>query len=233
MTTPLQQRVFQANLDLVSHGLVLFTWGNASAVDRAAGIMLIKPSGVDYATLKAEQMVAVRLADGSLVDPAGLKPSSDTPTHLAMYRAWPAVGGIVHTHSEYATATAQACTGIPAHGTTHADYFHGDIPCTRPLTRREIEGAYEADTGDVIVADFAAAGRDPLAVPATLVSQHGPFAWGATVEQAVYHATVLERLARMQVHQRALNPSAPLLPQYLLDKHYQRKHGSNAYYGQH
>ncbi|MBA3686086.1 MAG: L-ribulose-5-phosphate 4-epimerase AraD [Planctomycetes bacterium] len=231
----LRERVFRANLDLVTNGLVLLTWGNASAVDRAAGVMLIKPSGVDYTAMTAADLVAVRLADGEvLADPAArsLKPSSDTATHLALYRAWPGVGGIVHTHSEYATATAQAGCGIAALGTTHADYFHGDVPCTRALTAAEIDAGYEAATGAVIVERFAHDRLDPLAMPGTLIAQHGPFAWGVTVEKAVYHATVLERLARMAVHTRTLNPQAARVPQHLLDKHYRRKHGPDAYYGQ-
>jgi L-ribulose-5-phosphate 4-epimerase len=228
----LRARCLKANHDLVAHGLVLFTWGNASVRDPAENVLLIKPSGVDYADLTADKLVAVRLADGSLVNPQGLKPSSDTATHLALYRAWPGVGGIVHTHSEYATAAAQACRDIPAQGTTHADYFDGPVPCTRPLTASEIGGAYEANTGAVIIDTYAQRQIDPLAVPGCLVSQHAPFAWGATVEKAVYHAAVLERLARMFVHTTTLNAQPPALPQYLLDKHYLRKHGKDAYYGQ-
>ena len=228
----LRQRCLRANHDLVAHGLVLFTWGNASVLDRAENVMLIKPSGVDYEVLTADKLVAVRLADGSLVQPKGLKPSSDTATHLALYRAWPGVRGIVHTHSEYATAAAQACVDIPAQGTTHADYFYGPIPCTRALTDLEINGAYEANTGAVIVETYAQRKLDPLAIPGCVVSQHAPFAWGATVEKAVYHAAVLERLARMAVHTATLNARPPALPQHLLDKHYLRKHGRDAYYGQ-
>ena len=228
----LRDRCLKANHDLVAHGLVLFTWGNASVIDRSENIMLIKPSGVDYAELTADKLVAVRVADGSLVNPAGLKPSSDTATHLALYRAWDNVGGIVHTHSEYATAAAQACRDLPAQGTTHADYFAGDIPCTRALTQAEIDGDYEANTGAVIIAAYAQRQLAPLAIPGCLISQHAPFAWGATVEKAVYHAAVLERLARMAVHTFALNATPPRLPQYLLDRHWQRKHGANAYYGQ-
>ena len=228
----LKQQCRQANLDLVAQGLVLFTWGNASVFDRAENVMLIKPSGVDYDQLTADKIVAVRVADGSLVNPTGLKPSSDTATHLALYRAWPGVNGIVHTHSEYATAAAQACVDIPALGTTHADYFYGAIPCTRALTDSEINGAYEANTGAVIIETYAQRKLDPLAVPGCIVSQHAPFAWGATVEKAVYHAAVLERLARMAVHTATLNAHPPGLPQALLDKHYLRKHGKDAYYGQ-
>lgn len=234
----LRERVFRANLDLVHHGLVLLTWGNASGIDRAADVMLIKPSGVDYAGMTAADLVAVRVSTGAVISEGpwagrgGLKPSSDTATHLALYRAWPSVGGIVHTHSEYATSVAQASVGIPAQGTTHADYFYGDVPCTRPLTAAEIAGGYEEATGAVIIERFAADRLDPLAMPGTLIAQHGPFSWGATVEKAVYHAVVLERLARMRVHTHSLNPQAGRIPQHLLDKHYGRKHGPGAYYGQ-
>jgi L-ribulose-5-phosphate 4-epimerase len=228
----LRAEVFQANLELVRQGVVLFTWGNASAVDRQENVLLIKPSGVDYDRMRADDVVAVRLADGSLVNPAGLKPSSDTPTHLALYRAWPKVGGIVHTHSEYATSVAQAGRDLPAQGTTHADYFHGDIPCTRPLTQAEVDGTYEATTGAVIAATFRERNIDPLAVPGCLVSQHAPFTWGTTAAKAVYHAVVLERLARMMVHTLTLDPATPRVPQYLLNRHYLRKHGPGAYYGQ-
>ena len=234
----LREQVFRANLDLVTNGLVLLTWGNASGIDRTADAMLIKPSGIDYERLRAEDLVAVRLSTGAVITDGpwagtpGLKPSSDTATHLALYRAWDGVGGIVHTHSEYATAVAQACSGIPALGTTHADYWHGDVPCTRPLSPSEIDAGYEEATGAVIIERFAADGLDPLALPGTLIAQHGPFAWGTSVQKAVYHATVLERLARMYVHTRALNPLAARVPQHLLDKHYGRKHGAKAYYGQ-
>jgi L-ribulose-5-phosphate 4-epimerase len=236
--TSLRERVFRANLDLVANGLVLLTWGNASAIERGDDVLLIKPSGVDYERLRPEDLVAVRVSTGAVITEgpwagtAGLRPSSDTATHRALYRAWPSVGGIVHTHSEYATAVAQACSGIPALGTTHADYWHGDVPCTRPLTAAEIDAGYEEATGAVIVERFAADRADPLALPGTLIAQHGPFSWGATVEKAVYHATVLERLARMFVHTRTISPQATRVPQHLLDKHYGRKHGPKAYYGQ-
>jgi L-ribulose-5-phosphate 4-epimerase len=231
-TDPLRDQIFTANLDLVSQGLVLLTWGNASGVDRARDLMLIKPSGVDYAQLKPEDLVSVRLSTGEVLPGNRFKPSSDTATHLALYRAWPTVGGIVHTHSEYATSVAQAGSPIPALGTTHADYFDGDVPCTRPLTADEIAGDYEANTGAVIRECFATLKLDPLAMPGVLVAQHAPFAWGATPAKAVYHAVVLERLARMLVHTTTLNPRAARVPRYLLDKHYQRKHGPKAYYGQ-
>jgi L-ribulose-5-phosphate 4-epimerase len=223
--------VFRANLELVEQQLVLLTWGNASGVDRARDLMLIKPSGVSYADLRPESLVAVRLSTGEVLS-SGLRPSSDTPTHLALYRAWPAVGGIVHTHSEYATAVAQAGHPIPALGTTHADYFCGDVPCTRPLTAAEIAGDYEANTGAVLIERFRQDGLDPLAMPGALIAQHAPFAWGRDAAQAAYHAVVLERLARMYVHTATLNPRAARVPQALLEKHFQRKHGPNAYYGQ-
>lgn len=234
-STDLRTQVYQANLDLVAQGLVLLTWGNASAVDRAQDVMFIKPSGVAYEALRPEHIVAVRLSTGEVLPGSHLRPSSDTATHLVLYRAWPQLGGIVHTHSEFATAVAQAGSGIPALGTTHADYFDGDIPCTRPLTQAEVEGDYEAATGRVIVERFAPAradGPDPLAMPGVLIAQHAPFAWGTTVAQAVYHAVVLERLARMYIHTCAINPHPARVPDYLLAKHYQRKHGPRAYYGQ-
>ncbi|HYE04934.1 MAG TPA: L-ribulose-5-phosphate 4-epimerase AraD [Planctomycetota bacterium] len=231
----LRQTVFDANLELVRQGLILSTWGNASGVDRAAGVMLIKPSGVAYERLRPQDLVAVDLASGRVIADANgatLKPSSDAATHLELYRAWPAIGGIVHTHSEYATAVAQACRPIVAMGTTQADYFHGDVPCTRPLTAAEIDGGYEVETGRVIVACFARGGLDPAAIPGVLVAQHAPFAWGETPAAAAFHAVVIERLARMQVHALTVNPAAGRAPQHLLDKHYRRKHGPNAYYGQ-
>jgi L-ribulose-5-phosphate 4-epimerase len=227
----LRNAVFRANLELVEQHLVLLTWGNASGVDRARDLLLIKPSGIAYADLTPESLVAVRLSTGEVLS-SGLRPSSDTPTHLALYRAWPAIGGIVHTHSEYATSVAQAGHGIPALGTTHADYFAGDVPCTRPLTAGEIAGDYEANTGAVILERFRQDGLDPLAMPGALVAQHAPFAWGRDAAQAAYHAVVLERLARMFVHTCMVNPRAARVPEALLEKHFQRKHGPNAYYGQ-
>jgi L-ribulose-5-phosphate 4-epimerase len=237
MTTldALRQRVLAAHHDLVRHGLVLFSWGNASLVDRARALVVIKPSGVDCQQLRGEQLVTVRLEDGAVVGgegPPGGAPSADTPTHLALYRAWPELGGIVHTHSEYATSVAQAGLPIPALGTTHADCFQGDIPCTRPLTAREVASGYEASTAAAIIESVAASGLPPLAVPAALVRQHAPFAWGATLEQAVEHAAVLERVARMLVHTRSLDARAERMPQHLLDRHWRRKHGPAATYGQ-
>lgn len=230
--TDLRAACLKANHDLVSLGLVMFTWGNASVVDRSANVILIKPSGIDYDRLTAETLVAVRLSDGVVLGPEGLRPSLDTPTHLALYRAWPAVGGIVHTHSEYATAHAQVERDLVAEGTTQADYFRGDVPCTRRLAQAEVDGDYEAETGAVIIEEFRRRGLDPLAVPGCLVAQHAPFTWGTTVAKAVYHGVVLERLARMAVHGRRLDPQAHPIPGHLLDRHYLRKHGSGAYYGQ-
>ncbi|HAT09629.1 MAG TPA: L-ribulose-5-phosphate 4-epimerase [Planctomycetes bacterium] len=227
----LRRRVLAANLDLVRLGLVIFTWGNASAVDRERGLMFIKPSGVDYARMTPEDIVPVRLDDGTVAG-GSLRPSSDTPTHLALYRAWSRVGGIVHTHAEYSTAIAQAGVPIPALGSTHADYFHGDVPVTRSLNKSEVEGDYEANTGSVILERFAKSQLDPIAVPGVLVDQHGPFAWGVTVEQAVMHAGTMEHLAKMFVHTAAVAPSLRRVPRFLQDKHYHRKHGPKAYYGQ-
>ena len=228
MLEALKQSVLEANLALVKHGLVLFTWGNVSGIDRASGIVVIKPSGVPYETMNAEDMVCVELASGKIVE-GSKKPSSDTPTHLALYRAFAEVGGIVHTHSRYATVFAQANRPIPALGTTHADYFYGEIPLTRPLKKQEVEGDYELETGLVIAETFQ--NPAPLAVPAVLVSGHGPFAWGKDAAEAVYHAAVLEEAANMAWHTLMLDPHAAL-DEALLEKHYQRKHGKNAYYGQ-
>jgi len=227
MLENLKESVFKANLDLVKHGLVIFTWGNVSGFDPETGLLAIKPSGVDYDVMKAEDMVLVDL-DGKVVEGA-LKPSSDTPTHIELYKKWKGVRGIVHTHSPWATAWAQAGLPIPAMGTTHADYFYGDIPCTRKLTQQEVEEAYEKETGSVIIETFAS--LDPLAIPGVLVNNHGPFAWGTSPENAVHNAVVLEEVAKMTYHSRILN-SKNLIDQFLLDKHYLRKHGVNAYYGQ-
>lgn len=229
MLEELKDKVCRANLDLVKHGLVLFTWGNVSAMDRKSGLVVIKPSGVDYDGMKPSDMVLLDL-DGKVVE-GGLRPSSDTPTHLALYKAFPETGGIVHTHSTYATAWAQAGLDIPCLGTTHADYFHGDIPCTRDMTEAEIGGAYEKETGMVIVERFRKDGINPVHTPAVLVKNHGPFSWGADAAEAVYHAVVLEEVARMASIAVALNPELGM-NRLLLEKHFSRKHGPEAYYGQ-
>ncbi len=229
MLTQLKREVWRANLDLVKEGLAIQTWGNASGLDREQGLMVIKPSGVPYAKLRPEQMVVVALHTGEVIE-GELNPSSDTPTHLVLYRAFKGIGGLVHTHSLFATAWAQGGRELPALGTTHADYFHGPVPCTRPLTAREIQNDYETGTGRVIVEAFA--GRDPLSCPAVLVASHGPFAWGKSVAEAVHHAVVLEHLVRLAGETLRLFPSTKPMPQVLLDKHFFRKHGPGASYGQ-
>lgn len=235
MLEELKQQVFEANMALPKHGLVIFTWGNVSGIDREKGLVVIKPSGVDYENMKAEDMVVVDL-EGNVVE-GHYKPSSDTATHLEMYKAFPEVGGIVHTHSTWATIFAQAGADIPALGTTHADYFYGPIPCTRAMTAEEIAEAYEKNTGLVIVETFK--DKNPSDIPAVLVREHGPFAWGKDADDAVYHAVVLEQLANMayytaSIRQQTQPGQAPYAPmqQALLDKHFLRKHGANAYYGQ-
>ncbi|RTF96068.1 L-ribulose-5-phosphate 4-epimerase [Serratia marcescens] len=231
MLTQLKQQVLEANLDLPRHKLVTFTWGNVSAVDRERGLVVIKPSGVEYEHMTAEDMVVVDLASGRTVEGVK-KPSSDTATHLALYREFADIGGIVHTHSRHATIWAQAGLDIPAWGTTHADYFYGDIPCTRPMSEAEIAGDYEGETGKVIIETFNQAGRDPQQVPGVLVYSHGPFAWGKDAADAVHNAVVLEEVAIMAMATRQLAPAiAPMQPE-LLDKHFLRKHGKHAYYGQ-
>lgn len=227
MLEELKQRVWQANLDLVKHGLVIFTWGNASGIDRGKGLVVIKPSGVSYDDMKPEDMVVVDL-DGNVVE-GNLNPSSDTPTHLVLYRAFPEIGGVVHTHSTYATAWAQAGLDIPNIGTTHADYFHDAVPCTRQMDREEVFGEYEKETGNVIVERFK--GMSPMDTPAVLVRNHGPFAWGTDASNAVHNAVVLEEVARMGFISMTLNPKLGMNP-LLIEKHYSRKHGPNAYYGQ-
>lgn len=228
MLDTLKKRVWQANLDLVTLDLVLFTWGNVSAIDRASGHIVIKPSGVDYETMRPDDMVVLDM-DGRVVE-GELNPSSDTPTHLALYLAFSGTGGIVHTHSRYATTFAQAGKDVPVYGTTHADYFYGPIPCTRALTEAEVAEAYEKSTGLVIAETFL--DLDPAAVPGCVVKSHGPFAWGRTCEDAVYHAAVMEYCAHMALMTEQLNPNALSAEGYLLDKHYLRKHGKDAYYGQ-
>lgn len=229
MLKKLKEQVFQANLLLPEHGLVVFTWGNVSGIDREKGLVVIKPSGVSYEKMKAEDMVIVELETGKVVE-GKLKPSSDTATHIELYKAFPNVGGIVHTHSRWATTFAQAGRGVMALGTTHADYFYGEIPCTRKMTEAEIGGEYEKETGLVIKETFQ--GKDPDAIPAVLVHSHGPFTWGADPMDAVHNAVVLEEVAFMNFHTLMLEPKIPSMQQELLDKHYLRKHGANAYYGQ-
>ena len=231
MLEELKRTVCEANLLLPRHGLVTFTWGNVSGVDREGGLMVIKPSGVEYENMGPEDMVVIRLSDGERVE-GRCKPSSDTDTHLALYRAFPGLGGIVHTHSRWATSFAQAGKGVPAQGTTQGDYFYGDIPCTRRMTPEEIGGRYELETGNVIVETFRTRRIDPDQVPAALVCSHGPFAWGTDPLNAVHNAVVLEEVAFMAFHAMALNPDLPPMQRELLDKHYLRKHGPGAYYGQ-
>jgi L-ribulose-5-phosphate 4-epimerase len=229
MLESLKQAVCEANVLLPRYGLVTFTWGNVSAIDRAQGLMVIKPSGVEYDKLQSGDMVVVDLM-GNKVE-GGLNPSSDTDTHLELYKAFPHIGGIVHTHSRWATIFAQAGAGVPPLGTTHGDYFYGEIPCTRRMTREEIQGDYERETGKVIVETFA--GKiDPHTVPAALVYSHGPFAWGRDALEAVHNAVVLEEVAMMAWHVRLLEPAQAAMQRELLDKHFLRKHGPGAYYGQ-
>ena len=228
MLEQLKQAVFQANMELPQRGLITYTWGNVSGVDRQTGLVVIKPSGVPYEGMRAEDMVVVNL-EGEVVE-GKWKPSSDTPTHVALYRAFPNMGGIVHTHSRWATTFAQAGREIPAMGTTHADYFYGAVPCTRPMTDAEIQGEYEKETGNVIIETFR--GVDPMTIPGVLVYSHGPFTWGKDAEEAVHNAVVLEEVAFMDWHAMALNPAQGAMQQSLLNKHYLRKHGKNAYYGQ-
>ena len=241
MLEALKEKVCQANLDLVKHGLVIFTWGNVSAIDRESGLVVIKPSGVSYDDMKPSDMVVVNL-DGTVVE-GSLRPSSDTPTHLVIYKAFPEVGGVVHTHSTFATAWAQAGRDIPSLGTTHADYFHDDIPCTRDMKKIEVFGEYEKETGKVIVERFKKI--KPMDTPAVLVRNHGPFAWGTDADNAVHNAVVLEEVAKMAFIAMTINKdfiganrdpyqadSAPSMNNHLIEKHYSRKHGPNAYYGQ-
>ena len=226
----LKEAVLEANLALPQHGLVTFTWGNVSGIDRNAGLVVIKPSGVPYERLTVEDMVVVDL-EGNVVE-GELRPSSDTPTHLALYRSLPEIGGVVHTHSPWATSWAQAKRAIPAFGTTHADYFYGEIPCTRELTDEEIATAYELETGHVILETLDELMLEAVAVPGVLVANHAPFCWGKDANEAVHNAVVLEEVAKMGLHALNLNPSLTPIKQSILDKHYLRKHGANAYYGQ-
>lgn len=228
MLEALKEKVYEANMELPKRGLVTYTWGNVSGIDRNKGLFVIKPSGVDYECLKPEDMVVMDL-EGNKIE-GRYQPSSDTPTHLELYKADPEIGGIVHTHSPWATSWAQACRSIPCYGTTHADYFYGSIPCTRGLTGEEINGAYEKNTGLVIIETFR--DKDLSGVPGVLCANHGPFTWGKDAANAVHNAVVLEEVAKMAYRTEMLNPKAGAAPQVLQDKHYMRKHGPDAYYGQ-
>ena len=231
MLDDLKRQVLEANLALPKHNLVTLTWGNVSAVDRAQGLIAIKPSGVEYDGMTVDDIVVVELESGRVVE-SSKKPSSDTATHLALYRAFEDIGGIVHTHSRHATIWAQAGQDIPAWGTTHADYFYGTIPCTRLMTEAEIAQDYEHNTGEVIIETFRSRGISPASIPAVLVNAHGPFAWGKDADSAVHNAVVLEEIAYMGIFSRQLSPDITRMQQPLLDKHFLRKHGANAYYGQ-
>ena len=228
MLEELKRQVYRANMELPERGLVTYTWGNVSGIDREAGLFVIKPSGVDYDRLSPDDMVVMSL-DGKKVE-GELNPSSDTATHLELYKAFQEIGGVVHTHSSMATAWAQAGRELPCYGTTHADYFYGTIPCTRNLTKEEIEEGYEKNTGLVIIETFK--GRNPVYVPGVLCKNHGPFTWGKDAAEAVHNAVVLEEVAKMNLYTEMLNPRAGAAPQYMQDKHFMRKHGPNAYYGQ-
>ena len=230
MLEELKKQVYEANMELPKYGLVTFTWGNVSAIDRESGLFVIKPSGVEYDKLTPEDMVVVDL-DGKKVE-GRYNPSSDTATHVELYKAFPQIGGVVHTHTSNATSWAQAGRSIPCYGTTHADYIYGEIPCVRCLTAEEIQDAYEENTGHLIVNEFQRLGRDPEAVPAVLCKNHGPFAWGKDAKEAVHNAVVLEEVAKMAYRAETINPRIQPAPQELQDKHYYRKHGANAYYGQ-
>lgn len=229
MLENLKERVCSANLELFHRGIVIYTWGNVSAIDRQTGLVVIKPSGIGYDSMTPEDMVVVSLETGEVVE-GKWRPSSDTPTHIELYRAFKEIGGITHSHSINAVAFAQAARPIPALGTTHADYFYGDIPCTRGLAQEEIETAYEKNTGKVIVETLSEI-KNALEIPGILVKNHGPFSWGASAEEAVYHAVVMEAVAEMALKTLQLNPSASM-DQFILDKHYFRKHGEHSYYGQ-
>lgn len=227
MLEQLKEEVFKANLDLVKHKLVIFTWGNVSAIDRETGLIVIKPSGVEYDVMKVSDMVVVDF-EGNVVE-GDLRPSSDTPTHLELYKAFPEVGGVVHTHSTYATAWSQAGIDLPVLGTTHADYFYGDIPCARAMSQEEIETAYEKETGTVIIESFKE--RNPMHVPGVVVKNHGPFTWGTDAHDAVHNSVVLEQVAKMAYVARQVNSQTDM-NEHLVEKHFNRKHGKNAYYGQ-
>lgn len=230
MLEDLKKKVYEANMDLVRHGLVIFTWGNVSGIDRERGLVVIKPSGVDYDTMTPDDMVVVDLHTDEVVE-GSLRPSSDTPTHLVLYRAWPEIGGVVHTHSTYATAWAQAGIDLPNIGTTHADYFHNAIPCTADMTEAEVKGQYELETGNVIVNRFRLGAINPVHTPGVLVKNHGPFSWGKDPHEAVHNAVVMEQVAKMAFVAYSVNPRLTMNP-LLVEKHFSRKHGPNAYYGQ-
>ncbi len=230
MLEALKEAVLQANLELPKKNLVTYTWGNVSGIDREKGLIVIKPSGVSYEKMKASDMVVLDL-QGNKVE-GDMRPSSDTPTHIALYNQYPDLGGVVHTHSRWATVWAQAGMSIPPLGTTHADYFYGAIPCTRRLTQEEIEGEYELNTGKVIIETFTNLGINPVHVPGVVCYSHGPFSWGKDPDEAVHNAVVMEEVAMMALNTKLLNPSIGDVDSYLLDKHFLRKHGANAYYGQ-
>lgn len=230
MLEELKQKVYEANMELPERGLVTYTWGNVSGIDRETGYFVIKPSGVEYDKLRPEDMVVMDLAGNKLE--GKYNPSSDTPTHMVLYKSYPEIGGIVHTHSTEATSWAQACRDIPLYGTTHADYFYGDVPCARSLTPEETHADYEGNTGRVIVETFTKRGLQPMHTPGVLLANHGPFTWGADAAQAVHNAVVLEEVAKMAFRTELLQPSVKPAPDYIRDKHFFRKHGENAYYGQ-
>ena len=230
MLEQLKQAVYEANMELPRRGLVTYTWGNVSGIDRESGLVVIKPSGVEYEDLKPEDLVVLNL-DGEVVE-GDLNPSSDTKTHIELYKAFPELGGVVHTHSPHAVAWAQAGSDIPCYGTTHADYFYGPIPCARSLTPAEVDEDYERNTGKVIIETFHDRNLNPVHVPAVICRNHGPFTWGKNAAQAVYHAVVLEEVAKMAMYTRQINGQVDAAPQHVQDKHFLRKHGPNAYYGQ-
>lgn len=230
MLENLKQAVYEANMELPKRGLVTYTWGNVSGIDRETGYVVIKPSGVNYEDLTPDQLVVLDL-DGHIIE-GDLNPSSDTKTHLELYKAYPELGGIVHTHSPHAVAWAQAGRDIPCYGTTHADYFYGPVPCARCLTTEEVEEDYERNTGKVIIETFTGRQLNPVHVPGVICHSHGPFTWGKNAAQAVYHAVVLEEVAKMAMYTVTIKPDAAPAPQHVQDKHFMRKHGPNAYYGQ-